>query len=57
MDSMNMDRVRRILQQHFPKTEWDISLPDDVQHRESYIAQKEGHVRVYLCSLLVCQNT
>ncbi|HEY6284165.1 MAG TPA: phosphotransferase [Ktedonobacteraceae bacterium] len=36
-----MDRVRCILQKHFPKTEWNISLPDDGQHRASYIAQSE----------------
>ena len=41
MDSMNMDRVRHILQQHFPKTEWNISLPEDGQHRASYIARSE----------------
>ena len=41
MDSMNIDKVRLILQQHFPKTKWNISLPDDGQHRASYIARSE----------------
>jgi len=38
---MNIDRVRHILQQHFPKTTWNIALPDDGQHRASYTAQSE----------------
>jgi hypothetical protein len=41
MDSMNINKVRLILQQHFPKIKWNISLPDDGQHRASYIAQSE----------------
>ena len=36
-----MDKLRLILQRHFPKTKWNISLPDDGQHRASYIAQSE----------------
>jgi aminoglycoside phosphotransferase (APT) family kinase protein len=47
MDSMNMDRVRNILQQHFPKTKWNISLPDDGQHRASYIA-KSKEIQVFI---------
>ena len=41
MDSMNKDKVRLILQQHFPQTKWNISLPDDGQHKASYIAQSD----------------
>jgi aminoglycoside phosphotransferase (APT) family kinase protein len=41
MDSIDINKVRLILQQHFPKTKWNISLPDDGQHRASYIAQSE----------------
>ena len=41
MDTMNINRVRQILQQHFPETKWNISLPDDGQQRSSYVARSE----------------
>lgn len=42
-----MENVRYILQKHFPKTEWNISLPEDGQLRASYIAQSEER-RVFI---------
>jgi thiamine kinase-like enzyme len=42
MDSINTEKARQILQQCFPKTKWNITLPDDGQHSKSYIAESNG---------------
>ena len=41
MDTIKVDKMRHILLQHFPKTDWNISQPKDGQHRTSYLAQSE----------------
>lgn len=42
-----MEKVRYILQKHFPKTAWNISQPKDGQLRASYLAQNERQ-RVFI---------